>query len=89
MCLNFTFSLLHAVYRYTKSTAVKPNEIWDVLEEIPEASEALNPMVMEPVDEGDFKSLFKNELQGKISHVVSPSKIFVQWLSSETVLKRY
>ncbi|KFP49813.1 RING finger protein 17, partial [Cathartes aura] len=73
---------------YTESTAVKPNEIWDVpLEEIPETSEALNTIDMEPVDEGDFRSLSKKELQVRISHVVSPSKIFIQWLSSESTLK--
>ncbi|XP_009707104.1 PREDICTED: RING finger protein 17, partial [Cariama cristata] len=73
---------------YTESTAVRPNEIWDVpLEEIPENLEALNPTDMEPVDEGDFRSLAKKELQVRISHVVSPSKIFIQWLSSERILK--
>ncbi|KFQ76030.1 RING finger protein 17, partial [Phoenicopterus ruber ruber] len=73
---------------YTESTAVRPNEIWDVpLEEIPEASEALNPIDMERVDEGDFRSLSNKELQVRISHVVSPSKIFIQWLSSESILK--
>ncbi|XP_028941964.1 RING finger protein 17, partial [Antrostomus carolinensis] len=86
-CQLIVEDLASYIPRYTESTAVKPNEIWDVLEEIPEASEALNPTVMEPVNEGEFKSLYKNELQGKISHVVSPSKIFVRWLSSETVLK--
>ncbi|XP_063186755.1 RING finger protein 17 [Chroicocephalus ridibundus] len=73
---------------YTKNTVVRHSEIWDVpLEEIPEISEALNSVDMEPVDEGDFKSLSKKELPARISHVVSPSKIFVQWLSSESILK--
>ncbi|KAK2519072.1 Rnf17 [Columba guinea] len=73
----------------TENTAVRPNEIWDVpLVGIPETSEALNSSDMESVDEGDFKSLCKKELQVRISHVVSPSKIFIQWLSSESVLKR-
>uniref|UniRef100_A0A8B9RZQ3 RING finger protein 17 n=1 Tax=Accipiter nisus TaxID=211598 RepID=A0A8B9RZQ3_9AVES len=73
---------------YIESTAIRPNEIWDVpLEEIPETSEALNPICMEPVDEGDFRSLSKKELQARVSHVVSPSKIFIQWLSSESILK--
>nr|XP_021141947.1 RING finger protein 17 [Columba livia] len=72
----------------TENTAVRPNEIWDVpLVGIPETSEALNSSDMESVDEGDFKSLCKKELQVRISHVVSPSKIFIQWLSSESVLK--
>ncbi|KAM6384359.1 RING finger protein 17 [Alca torda] len=73
---------------YTKNTVVRPSEIWDVpLEEIPETLEALDPIDVEPVDEGDFKSLSKKELPARISHVVSPSKIFVQWPSSESILK--
>ncbi|KAM6140971.1 LOW QUALITY PROTEIN: RING finger protein 17 [Pterocles gutturalis] len=73
---------------YTESTAATPNEIWDTpLEEIPETSKALNLTNMEPVDEEDLKSLSKKQLQARISHVVSPSKIFVQWLSSESILK--
>ncbi|KFW09689.1 RING finger protein 17, partial [Eurypyga helias] len=73
---------------YSESTAVRPSEIWEVpLEEIAETSEALNPVDMELVDKGDFRSLSKKELQVKISHVVSPSKIFMQWLSSESILK--
>ncbi|KAM9211252.1 RING finger protein 17-like [Leptosomus discolor] len=55
-----------------ESTGVRPNEIWDVPLEIPEASEALNPRDVESVDGGDFKSLSKQELQARISHVVSP-----------------
>ncbi|KAM6416644.1 LOW QUALITY PROTEIN: RING finger protein 17 [Pluvialis apricaria] len=75
---------------YTESTAVKcPNEIW-------ECSSRRNswkpwklksPIDTGTVDEGDFKSLSKKELTSRISHVVSPSKIFVQWLSSESILK--
>ncbi|KFW12248.1 RING finger protein 17, partial [Fulmarus glacialis] len=73
---------------YTESIAVWTNEIWDVpLEEIPETLETSNPIDMESVDEGDFKSLLKKELQVRVSHVVSPSKIFIQWLSSESILK--
>ncbi|KFP30838.1 RING finger protein 17, partial [Colius striatus] len=73
---------------YTKNTVVRPKEIWDVpLEEIPKTSETLNPIDRESVDERDFKSLSKKEQQGRISHVVSPSKIFIQWLASEPILK--
>ncbi|XP_074938838.1 RING finger protein 17 [Phalacrocorax aristotelis] len=73
---------------YTESTPVRPNEIWDVpIEEISETSEALNPIELESVDEGYFKSLCKKELQARISNVVSPSRIFIQWLSSESILK--
>ncbi|KAK4830949.1 hypothetical protein QYF61_014408 [Mycteria americana] len=76
------------IHGYTESTALRPNEIWDVpLEEVPETSEALSPIDMESVDEGDFKSLSEKELQVRISHVVSPSKIFIQWPSSESILK--
>ncbi|KAM6341332.1 RING finger protein 17 [Podargus strigoides] len=73
---------------YTESTAGRPDEIGDVpLEEVPETSEALNPIDMESVDERDFKSISKKELQVRISHVVSPSKIFIQCLSSGSILK--
>ncbi|XP_026713927.1 RING finger protein 17 [Athene cunicularia] len=73
---------------YNESNAVRPSEIWDVsLEEIPETLEALNLSDMESVDEGDFKSISEKELQVRISHVVSPSKIFMQWMSSESILK--
>ncbi|KAL2311043.1 hypothetical protein Nmel_002730, partial [Mimus melanotis] len=73
---------------YTERTEVRPSEIWDdPPEEISKTSEALIPIDMEPVDEGDFRSLCNKELHGRISHVVSPSKIFVQLLSSERILK--
>ncbi|KFQ27803.1 RING finger protein 17, partial [Merops nubicus] len=72
---------------YTANTAVRPSEVWDVpLEEVPETSETLYLTDMESVG-GHFRSLFKKELQAKISHVVSPSKIFIQWLSSKCMLK--
>ncbi|XP_068786396.1 RING finger protein 17 [Struthio camelus] len=74
---------------YIESTAIGPSEIWDApLEEIPETLENLNPVNLELLEEVDFRSLSKKELQVRISHVVSPSKIFVQWLSSESLLKR-
>nr|XP_026646513.1 RING finger protein 17 [Zonotrichia albicollis] len=74
---------------YTEKTEIKPNEIWDdPLEEISRTSEAFIPTDMESVDEGDFRSLCNKELDGRISHVVSPSKIFVQLLASEGILKR-
>ncbi|XP_030921931.1 RING finger protein 17 [Geospiza fortis] len=74
---------------YTERTEVKPNEIWDdPLEEISKTSEAFIPTDTESVDEGDFRSLCNKELHGRISHVVSPSKIFVQLLASEGILKR-
>ncbi|KAJ7426534.1 RING finger protein 17 [Willisornis vidua] len=64
---------------YTKNTVVESNEIWDEpLEEIPKTSE---------VDEGDCRLLSKQEMRGRISHVVSPSKIFLRLLSSEIILK--
>ncbi|KAM7065855.1 RING finger protein 17 isoform 5-T6 [Acridotheres tristis] len=77
-----------ALYRYTERTEVRPNEIWDdPLEEVSKTSEALIPIDMEPVNEGDFRSLCNKELHGRISHVVSPSKIFVRLLSSERILE--
>ncbi|XP_068003982.1 RING finger protein 17 [Melanerpes formicivorus] len=66
--------------RCTASTTVQPNETWDVpVEEIAETLEA--------VDEGDLKSLPEEEIQARITHVVSPSKIFIRWLSSERIMK--
>ncbi|XP_030333146.1 RING finger protein 17 [Strigops habroptila] len=73
---------------YVESTALGPNEVWNVpIEEIPDTSEALNPIDMESMDEADFRLLCNKQLQVRISHVVSPSKIFVQCLSSESILK--
>ncbi|KAJ7416251.1 ring finger protein 17 [Pitangus sulphuratus] len=73
---------------YTKSTAVGPNEVWDdPLEENPKSLEVFNPIDMEPVDEGLFRLVSNKDILGRISHVVSPSKIFVQLLSSESILK--
>ncbi|KAM9566096.1 RING finger protein 17 [Guaruba guarouba] len=73
---------------YVESTAVGPNEIWNVpIEEIPKTLEALNPVDMESTDEADLRLLCNQQLQVRVCHVVSPSKIFVRWLSSECVLK--
>lgn len=83
------FWWLYALCRCTAGAAVRPNEIWDVPPEIPETLEAFSLTDRESVNEGDFRSLSKKELQVRISHVVSPSKIFIQWLSSEHTLKRY
>ncbi|NXL92057.1 RNF17 protein, partial [Alectura lathami] len=74
---------------YIESTPVRPSEIWDVpLEETPENLKALNPINMKPLEEWDFRPLAKQEVQVRISHVVSPSKIFIQWPSSESKFKR-
>ncbi|XP_062471229.1 RING finger protein 17 isoform X3 [Pezoporus occidentalis] len=73
---------------YVESTGVEPNKIWNVpIEEIPKTLEALNPIDMESMDEANLRLLCNKQLQVRISHVVSPSKIFVQWLSSEHILK--
>ncbi|KAM9203410.1 RING finger protein 17 [Mergus octosetaceus] len=74
---------------YVESNSVWPNEIWDVpVEETAENLKDLNPINMRPLEEErDFGSLAKKELQVRISHVVSPSKIFIQWLSSGSILK--
>ncbi|KFP79160.1 PREDICTED: RING finger protein 17, partial [Apaloderma vittatum] len=80
-------NLASYVSGHTLSTAVRPNEIWDLPLEVPETLESLNPIDLESVDEGDFKSLSQKELQATVSHVVSPSKIFIRWLSSECILK--
>uniref|UniRef100_A0A669Q7F0 RING finger protein 17 n=1 Tax=Phasianus colchicus TaxID=9054 RepID=A0A669Q7F0_PHACC len=73
---------------YIKGTPASSKETWDTsLEEIPEKLRALNPVNMKDLDSQDFRSLSKKELQVIISHVVSPSKFFIQWLSSESKLK--
>ncbi|NXC42199.1 RNF17 protein, partial [Penelope pileata] len=59
-------------------------EIWDASPEVPENLKAINTKALE---EQDLRSLLKKELQVIVSHVVSPSKIFVQSLSSESKLK--
>ncbi|XP_021235763.1 RING finger protein 17 isoform X2 [Numida meleagris] len=71
-----------------RGTPVSPKETWDTaLEEIPEKVAALNPINTRALEDQDFRSLSKKELQVMISHVVSPSKIFIQWLSWESKLK--
>ncbi|XP_035182685.1 RING finger protein 17 [Oxyura jamaicensis] len=74
---------------YIENTSVRPNEIWDVpVEETAENLKDLNPINTRSLEEErDFRSLSKKEVQVRISHVVSPSKIFIQWLSSESILK--
>ncbi|XP_053934081.1 RING finger protein 17 isoform X2 [Cuculus canorus] len=73
---------------YTESTTAGPKEVWDLpLEENPETWEDKNTVDVISVRERDLKSLSEKMLQVKISNVVSPSKIFIQWLSSESVLK--
>ncbi|XP_048790971.1 RING finger protein 17 [Lagopus muta] len=73
---------------YIKGTPASSKETWDnSLEEIPEKLRALNPVNMKALESQDFRSYSKKELQVIISHVVSPSKIFIQWLSSERKLK--
>ncbi|XP_015707678.1 RING finger protein 17 isoform X2 [Coturnix japonica] len=73
---------------YVKGAPASPRETWDTsLEEIPEKLTVLNPVNTETVEGQDIRSLSKQELQVIVSHVVSPSKIFIQWLSSEGKLK--
>ncbi|XP_034614706.1 RING finger protein 17 isoform X3 [Trachemys scripta elegans] len=78
------------VLGYTKSSATEHNEVWDSsLEEIfeTETLDILNSKNIKSVQNEDLRSLSNKELQVRISHVVSPNKIFVQWLSSERLLK--
>nr|XP_042711080.1 RING finger protein 17 isoform X3 [Chrysemys picta bellii] len=78
------------VLGYTKSSATEHNEVWDSpLEEIfeMETLDILNSKNIKSVQNEDLRSLSNKELQVRISHVVSPNKIFVQWLSSERLLK--
>ncbi|CAM4399724.1 RING finger protein 17 [Lepidochelys kempii] len=78
------------VLGYTKGSATKHNEVWDPsLEEIfeTETLDILNSKNIKSLQNEDLRSLSNKELQVRISHVVSPNKIFVQWLSSERLLK--
>ncbi|XP_072202509.1 RING finger protein 17 isoform X2 [Excalfactoria chinensis] len=73
---------------YVKDNPASPRETWDTsLEEISEKLTALNPANTETVEDQDIRSISKQELQVIVSHVVSPSKIFIQWLSSEGKMK--
>ncbi|XP_030417159.1 RING finger protein 17 [Gopherus evgoodei] len=78
------------VLGYTKSSDAEHNEVWDpALEEIFETETLgiLNSKNTKSLQNEDLRSLSNKELQVRISHVVSPNKIFVQWLSSEKLLK--
>uniref|UniRef100_A0A8C3RQP7 RING finger protein 17 n=1 Tax=Chelydra serpentina TaxID=8475 RepID=A0A8C3RQP7_CHESE len=78
------------VLGYTKSSATEHNEVWDPSpEEIfeTETLDILNFKNIKSLQNEDLRSLSNKELQVRISHVVSPNKIFVQWLSSERLLK--
>nr|XP_025037536.1 RING finger protein 17 isoform X3 [Pelodiscus sinensis] len=76
--------------RYSQSSATEHNEIWEPsLEEVFE-TETLDILYSENIkslQDEDLQSLSNKELQVRVSHVVSPNKIFVQWLSSESLLK--
>ncbi|XP_067418829.1 RING finger protein 17 [Emydura macquarii macquarii] len=78
------------VIGYTKSSATEHDEVWDTsLEEIfeTETLDILSPKNIKSLQNEDLRSLSNKELQVRISHVISPNKIFVQWLSSESLLK--
>ncbi|XP_039354888.1 RING finger protein 17 isoform X7 [Mauremys reevesii] len=78
------------VLGYTKSSATEHNEVWDpAVEEIfeTETLDIFNSKNIKSLQNEDLQSLSNKELQVRISHVVSPNKIFVQWLSSEKLLK--
>lgn len=90
VCLIRGSWLFYTPFRYVKGTPASPKETWDTsLEETPEKLTALNPVSTKALEGQDFRSLSKKELEVTISHVVSPTKIFIQWLSSESKLKRY
>ncbi|XP_065586422.1 RING finger protein 17 [Cyrtonyx montezumae] len=76
------------IHGYIKGSPTSSSETWDTsLEEMPKKLKALNPADVKDLEGQDFRSLSKKELEVIISHVVSPSKIFIQWLSSESKLK--
>ncbi|XP_053165407.1 RING finger protein 17 isoform X2 [Hemicordylus capensis] len=73
----------------TKIIIRSPSEVWDpTLEEIFKTEiEVLKPGYIDLSQMEDFGLVCNKELQVRISHVVSPSKIFAQLLSSEKNLK--
>ncbi|XP_074838133.1 RING finger protein 17 [Carettochelys insculpta] len=78
------------VLGYVQSNLAEHNEVWDpCLEEFLETEklDTVDSENMKSLQNEDLQSLSNKELQVRISHVVSPNKIFVQCLSSENLLK--
>ncbi|XP_048350670.1 RING finger protein 17 [Sphaerodactylus townsendi] len=73
------------VTRNTQTTAVACSEVWDSPPEETFATEmdVLNPGSGDLSQTEDFELECNKELQARISHVVSPNKIFVHFQSAE------
>ena len=85
-CLFFFF-------RYTlKDNSKKHIEVWDPSpEEIisNEVNNLINPLFAKSLPSEDLQSLYNKELPVHICNIVSPEKIYVQWLLTENLLHRY
>lgn len=72
-----------------KVTDIPHCEVWDPA---PEETFSLERDVLRPenvdLSQIDLRLESNKELQVRISHIVSPSKIFVQFLTSEKYLQR-
>ena len=79
--------------RYTlKDNSKKHIEVWDPSpEEIisNEVNNLINPLFAKSLPSEDLQSLYNKELPVHICNIVSPEKIYVQWLLTENLLHRY
>lgn len=89
-----TILLIHFVifFRYTlKNNSKRDIEVWDPSPEEIISSEAnhLNPVSAKSLPNENLQSLYNKELPVHICNVISPEKIYVQWLFTENLLQRY
>ena len=79
-------------FRYTlKDNSKKHTEVWDPSPEEIISNEVNNliPVFAKSLPNEDLQSLYYKELPVYICSVVSPEKIYVQWLLTENLLHRY
>lgn len=78
--------------RYTlKDNCKKHIEVWDPSPEeiISNEVNSLNPVSVKSLPNENLQSLYNKELPVHICNVISPEKIYVQWLLTENLLNRY
>lgn len=79
-------------FRYTiKDNSKKHVEVWDPSPEEIISNEVnnLNSVSTKSVLHESLQSLYNKELPVHICNVVSPEKIYIQWLLTENLLNRY
>lgn len=79
-------------FRYIlKDNSQKHIEVWDPSPEEIISNEVhnLNPVSAKSLPNENFQSLYNKELPVHICNVISPEKIYVQWLLTENLLNRY